>query len=56
VEYAGFQKIYHNYIVHKRDVLTSCLNCASKLDWFNVVEAMKQQFNVVIGSLVQELE
>jgi hypothetical protein len=28
-------------MVHKKDVLTSCLSCVSKFDWMNIIEVMK---------------
>ncbi len=43
-------------MLHKRDPLTSYLSYVSKLDWLNVVEAMKQQCGVIATSLIQECE
>jgi hypothetical protein len=37
-------------------MLIGSLNYVSKLDWFNVVEAMKQHYNVVAIALIQKLE
>jgi len=42
VEYVGFQFFSYTYMVHKKDALTSCLNCVYKLDWVNIIEVMKQ--------------
>jgi hypothetical protein len=37
-------------------VLIGSLNYVLKLDWLNVVEAMKQHYNVVAIGLIQKLE
>jgi hypothetical protein len=43
-------------MLHKRDPLTSYLSYVSKLDWLNVVEAMKQQCGVIAIGFIQECE
>jgi len=42
-------------MVHKRDVLISCLSFVSRLDWLIAIEVMKQH-NVAIVNFIQELE
>jgi hypothetical protein len=42
-------------MVHKKDVLISCLSFVSKLDWLIAIEVMKQH-NAIIVNLIQELE
>jgi hypothetical protein len=52
VEYARFYFFSHTYMVHKKDPLTSCLSYISRLDCLNVIEAMKQQCNVITTSFI----
>jgi len=42
-------------MVHKRDVLISCLSFVSKLDWLIAIKVMKQ-FNAAIVNFIQKLE
>ncbi len=42
VEYLGFRFFFCTYMVHKKDVPIGCFSCVFKLDWLNVVKAVKQ--------------
>jgi len=39
-------------MVHKKDVLISCVSCDFKFDQVNIIEAMKQQCNVANVGLI----
>jgi len=43
-------------MVHKRDPLTSNLNYVYRLDWLNVIEAVKQQCSAIATGFIQEHE
>jgi hypothetical protein len=56
VEYIGFQFFSRTYMVHKRDLVISCLNYVSRLDWLNIVKVVKNQCSVANTSLIQKIK
>jgi hypothetical protein len=48
----SFNFFFHTYMVHKKDVLISCVSCDFKFDQVNIIEAMKQQCNVANVGLI----